>query len=197
VRVRASVDGASITVGGKPAGSTPLRSAVFVEPGATVVQAKLAGYLDARQELTVEKGSDREVSLTLVPAPAEHRSIVPGIVVGSVGLVAGAIGVGLAAAGGSKGSDADALLAQMRGGRATAVCPAGPDCAKLKDLLASRDRNLSAGVGLLVGGGVALAAGVTYLLWPSPPRSEQQATSTRLVPVAVPGGGGVWATGSF
>lgn len=193
VRIQVDVAGSDVLVDGRLVGVAPLASPTFLDPGQHVVEARRDGYPSARASVEARAGASVDLALKL----KQSRSPVPGIVAGGVGVVAAAVGIGFAVAGGSKGSDADALLQQMRGqGKATVVCPAAPECGKLKDMLATRDTDLNVGVGMLVVGGAAVVAGATYLLWPSSTPREQRSSMT-LVPVATPGGGGLWVSGSF
>lgn len=65
VRVAVSVDGAEVLVDGVSVGRAPLDGEVFVEPGARVLEARLAGYEPARQSVQAEKGAEQAMTLTL------------------------------------------------------------------------------------------------------------------------------------
>ena len=76
--IRVSAAGAEVFVDEKSVGRAPLVSEVFVDAGAHAIDARLSGYDDARQTLTVTKGSEQEVSLTLVATtPVVPVSAVP------------------------------------------------------------------------------------------------------------------------
>jgi hypothetical protein len=69
VTVKVSVDGAEVLVDGASVGRAPLESEVFVEPGARVIEARLAGHTAAKAEVQAEKGGSAAVTLTLTPLP--------------------------------------------------------------------------------------------------------------------------------
>jgi len=73
LRIRASVADAKIEIDGAPIGMAPLVDDVFVEPGAHVVEAKLAGYGPAQARVDAPKGSSQEVVLTLVKTSETPR----------------------------------------------------------------------------------------------------------------------------
>jgi hypothetical protein len=82
VKVQVSVPRAEVFVDGRLVGVAPLAGEVFVEPSAHTIEAKLAGYEDAKQSLQAEKGAVQTVMLTMTaasplhpaPAPAGNRS---------------------------------------------------------------------------------------------------------------------------
>src|SRR5262249_54827081 len=61
LHVQVNVNGAGVTVNGNDAGTAPLAGTLYVEPGPVVVEAKLGGYVDARQQVTVAKGTEQTV----------------------------------------------------------------------------------------------------------------------------------------
>jgi hypothetical protein len=69
VTVTVSVDGAEVLVDGVSVGRAPLENEVFVEPGARVIEARLAGHTPAKAEAQAEKGGSMSVTLTLTPLP--------------------------------------------------------------------------------------------------------------------------------
>jgi hypothetical protein len=60
------VPGATVLVDGKEAGQSPLADEVFVDPGARTIEAKLAGYKEAKQTVEAAKGSSLEVTVVMV-----------------------------------------------------------------------------------------------------------------------------------
>lgn len=141
--------GASVEVDGRAAGSTPLRSVVYVDPGTRSVVARLKGFADGTKSVAIEKGSAQTVSIKLVPlegagagagagapgpndgaapaaistqipdVPERRRSVVPPIVLGAVGAVGIGLGIGLSVAAGGKASDAEATESEITGANAT------------------------------------------------------------------------------
>ncbi|HZF49115.1 MAG TPA: PEGA domain-containing protein [Polyangiaceae bacterium] len=89
ILVRVEPAGAEVFVDGKAVGKAPLAGEVFVEPGARVIEAKLAGYEAAKKDVSAGAGSAQEVELRLAPpgakgsgepsklsgAPAERRGM--------------------------------------------------------------------------------------------------------------------------
>jgi hypothetical protein len=65
VRVRVEPAGAEVFVDGKAVGKAPLAGEVFVEPGARVVEAKLAGYEAAKKEVSAGAAAAQEVEIRL------------------------------------------------------------------------------------------------------------------------------------
>lgn len=218
VRVAVSADGADVSVDGKRVGVSPLPDELFLDPGQHTLEASKAGVGSAKESVSIARGEARSLTLTLASsttpsasaspaappappaptvAPEAPRKSVPLLVAGGVvGLGALGAGIGLLVASGAKGSDADALLAEVR---PTGTCPnpvAGARCDELKSLRESKDTLHNVGMPLLVGGGVVLAATAVYALWPSAaPKTERAALAA--APIVGPGTGGVSVAGSF
>jgi hypothetical protein len=76
IRVTASVAGARILLDGEDAGTSPLAYPVTVVPGRHVVEARLEGYEDAREEVRARTGETAEVSFTLVALPEPPPQVV-------------------------------------------------------------------------------------------------------------------------
>jgi hypothetical protein len=74
VTIRVSVPGAMVLVDGKEIGRSPLTAEVFVDPGTRTIEAKLAGFLDAKQTITTVKGDAQELSIALIPAAQQGSS---------------------------------------------------------------------------------------------------------------------------
>ncbi len=72
VELTVSVDGAAIFVDDQRVGVAPLRDAVFLNPGPHVLRAELAGYEDAKQDVTAERGRSTPATLTLAPKGPER-----------------------------------------------------------------------------------------------------------------------------
>lgn len=199
VRVQVNVAGAAVTVNGKPAGTSPLRALVFVEPGTVTIAAKRDGYRDEIRPVTVPKGTQQEVALTLTPLPVERRSLVPGIVLGSVGGAALVTGIGLFVGAGSKGSSArdlhDAIL------KAGGSCVAGAGnydarCGDLHSTASGANTMQRAGAALLVVAGAGAVGSVIYFAWPQA-SAGPRATGWRVAPEITATTVGLTASGTF
>jgi hypothetical protein len=205
LHVRTSPSGAAVFVDGRPVEDLP-NGVVFVNPGARTVEARLQGYGTARTTIDAAAGSEQEVALSLVQASPSggpdptppRRSLVPGIVLASVGGAVLATGIGLAAAYAGKKSDADSLSASISSSGGYCNAPSGSfvsQCSQLHGATADAQTFGRASVGMLVGGAALLAASGAYFLWP---QSTPKPTSGMTVgPVAMPGGAAVLVQGSF
>jgi hypothetical protein len=65
--VRVEPAGAEVVVDGKVVGKAPLAGEVFVEPGARVIEAKLAGFEAAKKDVTAGAGAAQDVEIRLAP----------------------------------------------------------------------------------------------------------------------------------
>jgi len=199
LRIRVNIAGAEVSVNGKAMGKAPLETEAFVKPGQVNVGAQLEGYVTVQQSVTIAKGEAREVTLSLVPLVVEKRSIVPGVVLGSVAGAALVTGIGLYAAySGKRGNAADLNQAIIKSGGTCVSGGAHYDarCTQLDSTAKSADTLHSASAGLLIGAGAAAAGTAIYFLLPSP-KPAQKAATLRLVPLASPAGGGMLFSGSF
>jgi hypothetical protein len=198
VRVRVNVEGAAITLNGRDAGASPLAAEVFVEAGTVSVTVRREGYATAEQSVAVAKGATREVVIALVAAakPA-GRSLVPAVVMGSVGGAALLGGVVLMGVAESKRSEMASLTADTK--HSCVVGDPAPQgaCAKLASVASNAKRLGDIGIGGAVIGGLAAAGVVTYLLWPEPRGEAGPVHAVRVLPVAMAGGGGLVVWGSF
>lgn len=198
LHVQVSVPGASVTVNGAPAGAAPIAATIFVEPGSTVVEAKLAGYIDARKQLALNKGGEETVSLTLVPLPPARRSIVPGAVMGGLAGAALVTGVVLEVVAANKRSSVETTSAAILDARRSCITSAAnydARCADLTDSAHGSDRLHDAGIGVLVGAGVLAAGTVAYLLWPAP--AQGRVGGLLPAPIITATGAGLSLSGSF
>jgi hypothetical protein len=199
LRVRVNVDGAEVTVSGKATGKTPLETEVFVAPGPVNVSARLEGYVTVPHSVTVAKGEEREVSLTMVPAVVHKRSVVPGAVLGGVAGAALVTGIGLYGGGRAKvTSGANERDAILRVGHACVTGALNYDarCPDVESTAKTANALQQAGVGLMVGAGAAAVGTVIYFLVPT---SSAGAKSGRLLltPAVSPGNAGLVLSGSF
>ena len=133
-----------------------------------------------------------------VPPPAE-RSLVPAIALGGVAVVGLGVGIGLLAAAGGEASTAEEQHASiLRAGR-SCVGGAGnydAQCPELDDVSDRADTLHNAGVGMLIGAGVAAAAAGAYLIWWPAPAGSASAR-VRAAPAMSATGGGVVVVGGF
>jgi hypothetical protein len=70
LKIRVSVPDAEVLVGGVKVGTSPLEGEVFVEPGAPTVEARKAGYREAKQVVQAARGAEVTVDLVLEAQPA-------------------------------------------------------------------------------------------------------------------------------
>jgi hypothetical protein len=204
--IKASVDGADILIDGKSIGKAPLEQEVFVEAGARRIEAKFEGYESAQQQLQVAKGSTHQVALKLkksappppvVVTPTRPSWTVPVIVVGaSLAAASFGTGIGLFVASGSKGTEADEKLAELKRTSGATPCPTQPGCAEVKDLRADHDTFHNVAIGTFVLGGVFAAATVTSVFLLNPKRSGTE-SDVRVAPAIGPTSQGLFVTGTF
>lgn len=232
VTLKASAPGADRKVDGRALVADEAK--VYLSPGEHVFAASKVGSGSAERRLFVAAGEEREVLLELGapsrgdPPPAvapttpppetrdEGPSIIPGLVLGGVGLVGVGVGVALLVAGGSAGSDADAIAKKVidDGGQCDPAKPATFQ-ARCEDFnaAASDEATLSTvGAISLIGGGVLLAGGVVWTVWAATSDSDagddasarhRKAASASsgpritLAPSFGPSGAGLRALGSF
>jgi hypothetical protein len=198
VHVEVNKPGAEVFVDGQSIGRAPIADEVFVDPAGCTVEAKLDGFVDARQAVSPAKSGAANVKLTLNPKP-ERRSVVPAVVLGGVAVVGLASGIGLLAAGGSKRSSAETLVNTILGDKKSCVANASnfdARCTPLSEMSSSSDTLHNVGIGMLVGGGAAALATGAYLLWPAS-KAPTTGSTIRLVPVVAETGGAILATGTF
>jgi hypothetical protein len=187
---------------------------VPVDRGAHSLVASAPGYESRTVRVEIEKdGAEATVVLPLldaekalsppststpVPGPAP-RSLVPGFVAGGVGLAAAVVGAALVGVAAAKLSDNVTLAPRDESGdplcRKTPSPGESPTCATLRSNADFANGPGNAGIGILAGGGVLMAAGALWLLIPSSPTAEPR--TSRLVPIVGKDGGGLVLTGSF
>jgi PEGA domain len=209
LRIQVSAPDAKVAVDGTPVGAAPIAGEVFVDPGAHVVEATLAGYNPAQAQVDAPKGSAQDVTLTLVRAPdtppvppgggtstaggPSKPVIITGAVLGGVGVLLGAVFAGVSDA---KASDVAAkhdAIVQMGAGAACGATPSAA-CQALQGAKQDQVRLANASVGSFIAGGAVGAATVIYAV--AAPRAVQK-SGTRVVPLVAAGGGGVVLLGEW
>jgi tetratricopeptide (TPR) repeat protein len=206
--IKVNVDGADVLVDGKNVGKAPLSDEVFVDAGARKIEARLEGYEPAKQELQIAKGGTQEVSLKLTkiiaPPPVTGgaggrpaRSIP--IIVAGAGVAAIALGTGIGSivVAGSKGSEADSMLAKLKATGGAVPCPAASGCTELKALRSDHDTFHNMAVGFFVVGGLVAGATVAYTFLAAPKPKPSDSAFVRAAPVVSAEGGGLVLIGAF
>lgn len=203
--IRVSSARAEVLLDGRSIGTAPLEAPIFVEPGAHLVSAALAGYRAVQIPVDARKGAAQEVMLTLAPVddapppPVPTRPIWPTIVSSIVAAGGIAAGVGLTAAANGKSRDADSIGARLGGSSSCTGTPAAsvaPDCQDVKAALRSQSTLTDgARAAFIIGGAAALGAmglGVWSTLGP-----KQQKSGLQLVPVVGASGTGLIVRGAW
>jgi hypothetical protein len=179
---------------------------VPVDPGKHVVAAEAPGQPSWSKEVRVDQPG--KVVLVEVPAlgsdsasgdasaPSEGRSLVPAFVLGGVALAGIGAGVGLIVASSSKEANRDALresILQSSGEQGTSSCHSSlsasrrTTCDELESAAKSAPALKGAAIGAFVGGGLAAAGVLGYLLWPSPSKEGAEAGfNVRVAPLIAP-----------
>jgi hypothetical protein len=204
VTIQTSVDGADIFAGSRIVGVTPLRYEVFVEPGDVVMSLKKTSIGEVQQVVHVAKGGSATVRLEPTrlavdddgPRAPEARSRIPVLVLAGVAVAAAGAGIGLRVVGGNQGTTADDALFALTAKNGPAPCAANSAaCAAIKDARVKHDTFVNASTGLFVLGGAALAASITYALWPQAGGDRER--SIAVVPAVSPSTGGLLVQGTF
>lgn len=209
VTVQSTLDGADVFAESQLVGRTPLHFEVFVEPGDVTMSLKKTSFSEVQKVVHVAKGSAATVHLDpekvapeddRLTAP-EARSRLPIFVFAGVALAAVGAGVGLRVVGGSEGSAADEALAKLTTTATPSPCRGTANivaCQGIKDARSKHDGFVNGSTALFVLGGAALAASITYAIWPS--KSAGSAGRDRAVslsPAVSPSTGGVVVQGTF
>jgi hypothetical protein len=212
VLLRVEPPDAEVLVNGRRVEPGLLGREVFVGAGAVTIVVRREGYLQEQRTLTVEKGGQLDQAIALrkvpppppppVPPPPPPPPRWPAVVLGAVGVVGLGVGTGLVVAGGGEGSEAetlhDALVAERKSCVAGAGNYDGVRCPTLDDTARRGDSLHDAGIGLLIGGGVALVSSGGYLLWREREKKLQApAVGLQVAPWVGVAGVGFLAAGSF
>lgn len=205
VTIQTGVDGADIFAGNRIVGVTPLRYEVFVEPGDTTITLKKTSVGEVQQVVHVAKGGSTTLRLDPARAPVdddgprapEARSRAPIFVLAGVAVAAAAAGIGLRVVGASHGTTADAALASIAasGSHPCELKTNATVCAAIKDDRSKHDTFVNTSTGLFVLGGAALAASITYALWPAEGSARDRAIA--VLPAVSPSTGGLLMQGTF
>lgn len=196
LRVTVSKEGAEVLIDGEIVGKSPLTAEIYVTPGQHALEARHEDFPAAKQGITIEKGEQQEIALTLV-AKKKSAAII-GVGMGLTAAAAGA-GIALIAVSGGKASDADTLKAQLadKGGtNACGVAKPPADCAKLLSLNKDSDTFHNAAIGVFVGAGAIGVATLIYALYPTK-KGGSASTGMLLTPVLGGGTTGAVWSGSF
>lgn len=197
--------------------AAPFVDPIFVDPGKSSFRIRREGFESQEKVFDLKAGEATSAEITLDRGKAygggsptstatgpetqapQKRSRLPAFVLGgagAAGLIAGGALLGMASGLQSQNrNDApkDASGNPLCGRTATA----GEDakCADLRTRADSINTLGNAGVGVLVGGGVLVAAAAVYLLIPSKKASDTR--SSQVIPVAGKDGAGLVWSGSF
>jgi hypothetical protein len=199
VRVKASVPDAVVSIDGARITPDDVAFDVFIDPGTHTLEAQRDGYQSARTTVELKAGEAKEAPLTLAPLPPERRSVVPGAVLGSVAGAALVTGIGLFVAGRSKGasgaSERDAIL-KVHHSCVTAAANYDPRCPDVESTATAANTFQKAGVGLMVGAGVAAIGTVIFFVLPASSASARSG-GLRVSPALSPSLGGLVFSGAF
>jgi hypothetical protein len=215
--------GASVRIDGKPLGTSPLPSVVFVDPGHHLIEATLSKYQPAKTEVDFNRGEAKAVTMKLEPAadapaapplmpdvstapptpvePATHHGhqgkTIALIVGGTVTGIALTTTIVFAVKRSSAQSDVDKLGASIEGGPDTCngAQPA-PDCQELKKRVDDKDaaaRMLNVFIPLTVV--AAAGTAITYFVWPG--GESHAAGRPTITPLLAQHAGGLLMSGHF
>ena len=209
VTVQSTLDGADVFAESQLVGRTPLHFEVFVEPGDVTMSLKKTSFGEVQRVIHVDKGSAATIRLDpekvireddRLAAP-EARSRLPIFVFAGVALAAAGAGVGLRVVGGSQGKTADDALAELTTTATPWPCRGTANivaCQGIKDARSKHDGFVNGSTALFVLGGAALAASITYAIWPSESvGSAGKDRAVSLAPAVSPSTGGVVVQGTF
>jgi len=201
LRLRVSVEGATITIDGRPIAAEDVAHELFLDPGTRTVTAKRAGYIEASATIEAKPGASSEVALTLEPVPREkvqeeakegNRSAVPVILLGAVSAAGLGVGIAMTVVSNGKSADAGAQRTAILQGGGQCVKPGsafvGP-CGELNSSLESIDTTANVARVAYVASGLLAIGAITYALLPQPKRAS--AGWVRAAPMIGASGGGI------
>jgi hypothetical protein len=174
IQVRVNIEGADVLVDGRSAGTAPLTTPIFLDPGKHTIEARQDGYPTVRVSVDASAGLSKELALLLVhadnsvPVPGSRASWPIAVGAGTAALLLGG-GIAFTVVSNGKASDADAKYTALlgKGGPNACAGKSDGDCGVLKGLNKSSDTFRGLAVGGYVTAGILGAAALTYALWPS------------------------------
>lgn len=205
--------GLTVKRDGNPIDAGALGVSLYVDPGEHEITAEAPGFQPFRKTITLEERQSESVEVPALveqpaqpaaapdaaptlrleldqaaPAPPSRTRLYLGLGVGGAGLAA--VGVGLVF--GAKASSTNDQIEELCG--ADFKCPAADyeEGQRLEDRASSQATISTA---LVIGGGVALAAGAVLVL--TAPRARERSAAARLVPTTHQAGAGFAVVGSF
>lgn len=221
VTVTVSVAGAAVLVDEKEVGRAPLASELYVDPGARVIEAKLAGFEDAKQSIEAAKGAEQSVSLTLAPIPPQPSAPTGGptgpkggpndneerdkrgslrpIVIGGLAAtgVAVVLGVTFTIVANQRATDAESqrnAFLQDGVNKPCATPPLSSRCAEFESTLSSQQTFTNAAIASFVLGG-ALGAGTAIYALVTPTSTPKPKPDVKVAPAVSTNGGGLVVAG--
>jgi hypothetical protein len=179
VTIRVSKPDAEVLVDGNSVGRAPLTEAIFVEPGARTIEARLLGKT-ASSTVQATAGGSHSVEIKLpedtAPLPTgtstvapPPRSALPAFVLGGAAVVVAGVGIGLNVAAQDGDKAAKGIFEDIRSKAGTCVDGAPNYDARCGDLGArtrANDVMSRTSVGLFIGAGALAGGAVLYWLWP-------------------------------
>lgn len=207
VRIEVKPLDAEVQVNGRIIERGLLAGEIFVGPGEVTIAAQREGYRPEQRAVSVSPGGSEPVKVSIQlsrlepPRPAPPP-LWPVIALGVAGAVGVGVGVGLVVAGDGEGGDAQALYEAILGERRSCVAGAGNydavRCPALETTARRADTLHNAGVGVVIGGGVALAGAGGYLVWRElAKRKHVPVAAVRVAPWVGATGAGLSAAGTF
>jgi hypothetical protein len=195
--------GFAVTRDGTAVEAGAFGSALYVDPGVHAIQATAPSFKPFTKEITIEEAKSDSLAIPeLEAAPEEHKDFPPIESVDQPPRTRKWIGVGVAAGGvviagvglvfGAKASSSLDSAKTLCGD--DLVCRNDADYDKGKKLISDARSQATLSTVFVIGGGVAIAAGVVvYLTAPKAHRTE----TARVVPSVTPQSVGVAVTGGF
>lgn len=202
---------ASISVDGVPVEG----GRVILDPGSHTLTLTAAGYQPTEQTLEVDAGAVENTVITMARigeggggagggggddvSSADDGPSVPILIAGGVlGLGAIGAGIGLHVVAAGKGGERQDLTDALPGDGYCADNPEDRDCIAIDDLAGQESTFSAAGTGLLIGGGVVVAATLTYWLWPRGGDDDASSEAElQLIPTVGPTMSGLTVMGTF
>jgi hypothetical protein len=206
-----SPEGARVSIDGESIGTTPLQEEVVLSSGKHQIVADKEGYQTLTHEIDAAAGQKETLRMSLAPAGDPNPGTVQGdqaedgddgpiwplvIVGGVVGLGALGAGIGLHVVASGKADDRETKAAGLPEDACTQA-PPHPACAEIDELASEESTLSSAGTGLLIGGGVVLAATVVYTAVTLAGGSNGDSARVRWIPLAGPDLAGALVEGRF